>query len=78
MTSILHTPAGASPPNKTRCCASVHSKGMGSFSYQCRRKPALTRMVDGKELGFCVQHDPERVARSRLNALPGGMPNLKS
>lgn len=43
-----------------RCRASVYDNGIRR-SYQCQRKPAVIRCVDGKEIGFCKQHDPEAV-----------------
>lgn len=51
--------------NPAHCRASVMSREGGSYSwihsYQCTRKPIVCRMVDGKEYGFCKQHDPEAV-----------------
>lgn len=41
-----------------RCREAVHEGGRGVGFHQCGRKPAVTREVDGKEYGFCKQHDP--------------------
>jgi hypothetical protein len=52
--------------DQARCRASVWKQdGNWGRSHQCERKPACTRVVDGKEYGFCKQHDPVAVkARS--------------
>lgn len=44
-----------------RCRASVHEGGRGVGFHQCNRKPVVTREVEGKEYGFCKQHDPVAV-----------------
>ncbi len=43
-----------------RCRASVSDNSLRR-SYQCQRKPTVVRCVDGKDVGFCKQHDPEAV-----------------
>lgn len=47
------------------CRQSVHEGGRGVGFYQCCRKPTVFRCIDGKEYGFCGQHDPEDVQRRR-------------
>jgi hypothetical protein len=51
--------------NPDRCRASVHESGRGVGFHQCGRKPTVTREVNGKEYGFCKQHDPQAVAAAR-------------
>jgi predicted ATPase with chaperone activity len=58
--SWVWTPRGGIPVDKTRCCASVHEKGMGVRTFQCQRKGKVVR---GGNL-WCTQHDPERQKRA--------------
>ena len=43
-----------------QCRASVYDRTIRR-SYQCQKKPAVIRCVDGQDVGFCKQHDPEAV-----------------
>lgn len=53
-------------PDPNRCCVSVSSKGGRFFSHQCGRKITVRRVFEGKDRGFCKQHDPE-VVKARWN-----------
>lgn len=64
MTMIWQGRFDKRPGDPKFCRASVYSREAGqilSQSYQCSRKMACTRVIDGKEYGFCNQHDPEMV-----------------
>lgn len=61
MTTIWKSRFHNKPGDPKYCRASVWDRSSGYRDYQCTRKPVCTRVVDGKEYGFCKQHDPEAV-----------------
>jgi hypothetical protein len=63
VTSIWQGRFDKNSGNPAQCRESVHDREGGGFfpTHQCVRKPVCTRVIDGKEYGFCKQHDPEAV-----------------
>ena len=45
-----------------KCCRASVYEGVSRNFYQCSRKATIFRCVEGRDVGFCRQHDPEAVA----------------
>ena len=56
---------GSAPVDHARCRADVHERGRGIRFYQCQRKKKVT---DSQGLGWCGQHSPAGVAKSKAKA----------